>query len=500
MTDTTSIERLQRRRPGSGDRSGGSTPHYGPGSGHTRRAVWLCQIEKVSPTDLMLAATACVWLACGLAAMALTPFNRAAQALLAAGVLLCLSWLSDLAAVSPVLTDREFALARTLAEMAFLGLLTAVVATLVVYPDGSPDRRGHLTVPAAMAVATLFAPLAQLIGSETVDHGNEPATARTNPYAHPALTPLGTAGELLAATEPLWIVLGVAMLLLRYRAGDRIRRAQLRWPLCSMALLTVLLLLIVVSEIARFPSPLRGVWPPLFLAALSLWPAVLLTGITHRSRSLERHLAESRTRLVEAEDAARTRLERDLHDGVQQQLVGLLMLAELARRQVKRDRAAVEQTLTEIHDRIEEAVTDLRHVVSGIRPPVLADSGLAAALESRLAAVPTVHLELTPLRGRRWPPSVEAAAYFVACEAVTNALKHAPGTTVWLTGHADDHGLELVVKDNGPGFGSTSERSGRGLAGMRDRVETLNGCFEITTRGDGTCVRSRFPCVPEAVR
>lgn len=142
------------------------------------------------------------------------------------------------------------------------------------------------------------------------------------------------------------------------------------------------------------------------------------------------------------------------------------------------------------------AIQDLRELVIGIRPPVLQDSGVAAALESRFERLPrTVSLDLGLVRGRRFSSEVEAAAYFVACEAVTNALKHADGSPIQVRLSAERDLVTVAVSDQGPGFATlTATQDGTGLAGLRDRVETLGGRIAVTsTPGAGCTVQAIMP-------
>lgn len=443
--------------------------------------------------DVMIVVTVVTWLSCGLAATCLTPRNRSARSLLVAGVLLGASRAAEVL-LDPGPTGVAFALLRTAGEMAFLGALAAVVATLARFPDGRADARWHEYLVRTFVVVAVGAPLAELVGSASIDVANVPATAQPNPLAVDALGPLGVVGGVLGSTEPLWIVAGVALLGQRWRRGDAERRDRLRWPLRSLLLLAILLILIVAVSLAGVAPPPEWFFAPLFLVALSLFPVALLAGITQRARSLERHLTESRARLVSAEDDARRLLERDIHDGVQQQLVAMLSLVELASHQATRDPEEASRTMGEVADQARTAITDLRELVRGIRPPVLQDAGLVAALQSRMARLPAdVRLEADGAATLRWPPTVEAAAYFVVNEAVTNALKYAPGSQVAIR-LADARGaLEVEVTDDGPGFDG-SAGSGHGLTGLRDRVESLDGVFAVhTAPGAGTVVRATFP-------
>ncbi len=430
------------------------------------------------------------WLSSGLAAVALTPRNRTARALLAAGVLLVGSWLCEGAAAGTDGASASGAFLRVLTDVLFLGGLASVVAVLSTYPDGRFDRAWTRVATQVLAVLAVLGPAAQLVGSSELVVGGEPSTAAPNPFAIDALTPLGAAGGAVVASEPAWLVLGVGMLGARFVRSSPADRRELLRPLAGAGLLAVLLVVVVTSWVT---DTAVAVSVPLFLLALGLFPVVLLVGISAQSRRLAGDLAASRGRLAAAEDEVRRSIERDLHDGVQQQLMALLSLTDLAARQLRRDPVRAELTLADVRSQARDTVEDLREVVSGIRPPVLADSGVVAALESRLARLPeTVQVDADAARGMRWPPGIEATAYFVACEGVSNALKHASGARVRVTLEGDPDQLVVEVRDDGPGLGTTA--NGTGLAGLRDRVESWGGTFEVRTDAPrGTLVRARLP-------
>jgi len=346
-----------------------------------------------------------------------------------------------------------------------------------------------------LGVLAVAAPVAQLVGAQELLVGNEPATAEPNPLAVGAFGPLGGIGRVVVASEPAWLVLGVGILGWRCVRSSGARRRELLRPLVGMGLLAVLLVVVVVTSLTGTAA---GVSVPIFLLGLGLFPLVLLMGISGQVRRLAVDLAGSRARLAAAEDEARRSIERDLHDGVQQQLMALLSLAELASRQLRRDPEQAAVTLADVRSQAREAVAELRELVSGIRPPVLADSGVAAALESRLFRLPeNVEVDADGTHGLRWPPGIEAAAYFVVCEAVTNALKHAPDAHVRVTLGGGPDQLLVEVRDDGPGIGPSAAATGpagSGLAGLRDRVDSWGGTFEVATvTGCGTLVRARFP-------
>jgi signal transduction histidine kinase len=171
----------------------------------------------------------------------------------------------------------------------------------------------------------------------------------------------------------------------------------------------------------------------------------------------------------------------------------LLSLTELAARQARSASPQLSETLTDVREQITGAIEELRELVYGIRPPVLEDSGVAAALESRMRRLPIeVSLDFTGADSIRWPSQTEAAAYFVACEAVTNALKHAPGAAVRVRLSAEHGQLHVEVEDQGPGIRPGQELGG-GLIGLRDRVDSSGGRFTVEPGpGGGTLVRAVF--------
>lgn len=186
-------------------------------------------------------------------------------------------------------------------------------------------------------------------------------------------------------------------------------------------------------------------------------------------------LARSRVRIVSAQDSERRRIERDIHDGVQQAVVALLTKLRLARNQLARGESPV-ALLGEMQADAGELLTDLRELAHGIHPPVLTDGGLVAAVEARAGRLPlgvSVCADDT-MRRRRFGPEIEAAAYFVACEALTNVVKHAHATQAVVNLAAVDGRLSLQVHDDGVGLNG-SGASGQGLTNLRDRVEALGG-------------------------
>jgi signal transduction histidine kinase len=227
----------------------------------------------------------------------------------------------------------------------------------------------------------------------------------------------------------------------------------------------------------------------------------LLTTLTRqaalaiRNAGLVTELHASRARIVRAEEAARRRLERDIHDGVQQELVALLAKIRLARNQLGRDPAAAGALLEELDDGTKLALRDLRELAQGIHPTVLSDRGLVDAIQDRVARMPSsVMVEAAaPLRSARFPPAIEGAAYFTVCEGLANAMKHASAQHLVVRLTAGDGELSIGVIDDGNGF-DTRGVTRSGLSGLEDRIEALGGSLEvISASGSGTQLLARLP-------
>lgn len=232
-------------------------------------------------------------------------------------------------------------------------------------------------------------------------------------------------------------------------------------------------------------------------AALGFHNAHLAAELAARLDEIRRQADEllaSRTRIVHAQDTERRRLERDLHDGVQQDLVSLVMKLQLARKQLHRDQLT-DTTLTELQTEARQTLADLRELARGIHPPVLTDRGIVAALETRAAQLPiSVRIETDPaLRERRFATALETAAYFCCTEAMTNTLKHANAATSVIQITADDEQLIVQITDDGKGF-NPATATGTGLTAMRDRLESLGGRLAITSQpGRGTRITGTLP-------
>jgi signal transduction histidine kinase len=216
-------------------------------------------------------------------------------------------------------------------------------------------------------------------------------------------------------------------------------------------------------------------------------------GLVLSNVHLIQELRASRQRLVAAQDEERRKIERNLHDGAQQQLVALAVKQRLAEGLIERDPIRARGLMEELLTETTEALETLRDLAHGIYPPLLADKGLAAALaaQARRASVPVgVQVDDLP----RYTTELEAAVYFCCLEALQNVVKYARASRATVTLSADEHALTFVVEDDGVGFETNGTPLGTGLRGMRDRLEALGGSFDVTSRpGSGTTVMGRLP-------
>ncbi|MDY7085511.1 MAG: sensor domain-containing protein [Actinomycetota bacterium] len=203
-------------------------------------------------------------------------------------------------------------------------------------------------------------------------------------------------------------------------------------------------------------------------------------------------LTATRAAALDAHAAELRRIERSLHDGAQNRLVAVSVLLGAARRAVARDPVAAGEMLDRAQDAAEQALSELRTVVRGILPPVLDGRGLDGALAG-LAGDSGVPCRLDVRLSRRCAASVEATAYFVVAEALTNINKHSGATAASVTARLDGDRLEVTIEDNGRG--GADEHGGSGIVGIRRRVEAYDGNLTLTSPAGGpTTMRVELPC------
>jgi len=208
----------------------------------------------------------------------------------------------------------------------------------------------------------------------------------------------------------------------------------------------------------------------------------------------QQELRASRARILEAGDAARRRIERDLHDGAQQRLVTIGLNVRVARSRIDADPESAGPFLDTLIEELTAASTELRELARGIHPAVLTDRGLAPAVTALAARAP-VPVEIVELPDDRAPTAAEAAAYFTVAEALTNVAKYAGATQATIRVAKEDGALVVEVRDDG--VGGARAGAGSGLSGLADRVDAVDGSLTVTSPpGEGTLVRAVLPLQP----
>jgi signal transduction histidine kinase len=397
--------------------------------------------------------------------------------------------------------------------VAVLGVfITAVYIGIVVGVGTLVGRGGGLVLPgvAAAVVALVFQPArrwAQHLANRLVYGERATPFEVLTAFSERVAGAYGGADVLPRMARILGEGTGAARAEVWLRSGDTLRRTA-SWPRGAGATAVPLR----DGELPDLPDVERAV-PVLdqgkLLGALTLTkergesvtPAedrllanlASQVGLVLRNVQLVEDLRASRQRIVAAQDEERRRLERDIHDGAQQQLVALSVKARLAETFLDRDREKAKRTLAEIKVETTDALENLRDLARGIYPPLLADRGLAAALESqaRKAVVP---VSVDPDGIGRYPQEAEAAAYFCVLEALQNVAKYAGASRATVRLSQEDGDLVFTVTDDGRGFDPQTTPRGSGLQNMRDRLEALGGTVDIDSApGQGTTVTGRVP-------
>jgi signal transduction histidine kinase len=215
--------------------------------------------------------------------------------------------------------------------------------------------------------------------------------------------------------------------------------------------------------------------------------------LTEELRRRLEDLRAAQKRLVAAQDQERRRIERNIHDGAQQQLVSLSVQLRLAQALVGKDPAKAEDMLAQLQARTTETLEDLRDLARGIYPPLLADKGLPAALEAQ-ARKTSLPVAIAADGASRYAPEIEAAVYFSVLEALQNVAKYAGASRVDVRLSRDDGHLAFEVTDDGRGFDPDRTGYGTGLQGMADRLAALDGSLDVrSSPGSGTVVTGRIP-------
>lgn len=303
---------------------------------------------------------------------------------------------------------------------------------------------------------------------------------------------------------PAWVWLGVGVtVLLEFTAGwawrkppGAVRRVASVWALLSVSaailLMTWLLTWLLAGVHTFWPA-----WALLGLATagsayslIALHDRVLVAQGRRALRARIHVLTRTRRQAVDAQAAELRRIERDLHDGAQARLVALTL--QLGRAEMRLDdQPEIRQLIHDAQSEARHAIAELRDLARGIVPPLLADRGLIAAVQS-LAARYALGTVIEAHTTRNLAPAVESAAYFVIAEALTNSVKHAGASHTWVSLSDERRALVVIVGDDGCGG---ADANGSGLAGLRARVEALDGTLSIESpRGSGTVVEVSLPC------
>ncbi|WP_409466584.1 sensor histidine kinase [Amycolatopsis sp. GA6-003] len=255
--------------------------------------------------------------------------------------------------------------------------------------------------------------------------------------------------------------------------------------------LSIVELPIALASIVLLPM---AIWVTPWLGWLHGNLALSLLG-PNRTKKLEKkaeHLQASRARGVDAAEAERRRIERDLHDGAQQRLVAVAMSLGRAKSKFDNDPNAVRELIDEAHSDAKLAVSELRDLARGIYPAVLGDRGLDAALSAQAAKSPIpvdVRVDVEP----RPPAAVETTAYFIVGETLTNIAKHSGATEASVKVWRSDTHVIAEITDNG--HGGAEVRPGGGLAGLADRAATIDGVITVVSPvGGPTVIRADLPC------
>jgi len=301
---------------------------------------------------------------------------------------------------------------------------------------------------------------------------------------HLLALPLGVLGFVLVTTVWAW---ALALVTLPAYAWTLPANGLFGWELHSPAMVAALT---VTGILLLLVAP----WVAWAVASVDTAVAVALLGPS-RSKALARRvedLTRSRAGAVDAADAERRRIERDLHDGAQQRLVSLAMNLGRARTRLRDAPEPARKAIEEAHEEAKQALAELRDFVRGLHPAVLDDRGLDAALSGIVARAPL------PVRLRvdvpgRCSPTIEAIAYFVVAEALTNVIKHARATTAEVNVTATDGRLRIAVTDDG--HGGASPDAGSGLRGLAQRTAAADGVLRIDSPPGGpTVIEVDLPC------
>jgi len=301
---------------------------------------------------------------------------------------------------------------------------------------------------------------------------------------------------------PIWVAMGLALPIALQLSIREAIKAPRRWrPLAIQGAVSGVIVGLNVFIWALTGGTFWPIWPALGLGFFLALHAIILTRVPVRERELtERVEVLTRTRrgALDVQAAELRRIERDLHDGAQARLVSLGMTIGLAEEMVDRDPATARQLLAEAREASSTALVELRHLVRGIHPPVLAERGLDGAVRALALNLRIPTSVDSDLSGRLDTP-VESAAYFAIAEALSNVTVHSGATFAYVSIKRTDDRLLMEVGDDGHGGADPSR--GTGLRGIERRLAAFDGTMTLSSPPDGpTIVTMELPCALSSPR